>query len=66
MQDVFEKVARDPRFEFFGNVTVGRDLSLDSLQRAYHAVVVATGAQEAKKLNVVGMVQMLAFKVSQF
>ncbi|KAI8806934.1 hypothetical protein BJ742DRAFT_814860 [Cladochytrium replicatum] len=49
----FESVAKDPRFRFFGNVTIGPDhLRLETLRRAYHAVILAYGAPEDQKLNI--------------
>ena len=40
----FERIAADPAFRFYGNVEIGRDLSIDDLRRHYHAVCLATGA----------------------
>ncbi|WP_160148821.1 FAD-dependent oxidoreductase [Amycolatopsis alkalitolerans] len=44
----------DPRVTFRGNVTLGRDLALDELQREYAAVVLATGAPRARRLDIPG------------
>jgi len=38
---------------FFGNVTVGTDISLSSLEDAYDAVIVAAGAAEGRRLGIV-------------
>jgi ferredoxin--NADP+ reductase len=51
---VYDKLAQDPRCRFFGNVTFGRDLSLDELRALYHQIVFATGAQTDRRLNVPG------------
>lgn len=40
---------------FFGNVTFGKDLNLDDLNRHYHAVIFATGAIHDAKLNIPGV-----------
>ena len=39
---------------FFGNVKVGDAVQFDKLKRSYSAVVLATGAQSEKKLNIRG------------
>ena len=41
---VYDRIARMPGFSFFGNVSVGRDVSVAELRAAYHAVVFACGA----------------------
>ncbi len=50
----YEKTARDPRVEFFGNVEVGRDVSMAKLREMYDAVVLATGAALDKPLGIPG------------
>lgn len=54
VQVAFERTASMPGFRFFGNVEVGRDLSIDELLRGYHAVVVATGAALDRRLDIPG------------
>jgi ferredoxin/flavodoxin---NADP+ reductase len=51
---VFCGIAQDPRFRFFGNVALGRDVGADDLAAMYHAVIVATGADADRKLGVEG------------
>src|SRR6516164_7801968 len=46
-------LARD-RVRFFGNVEVGRDVTLDELRGMYHAVVLATGATCDRKPGIPG------------
>lgn len=50
----FEKTAADPRFRFFGNVTVGRDVTADELSQRYDAVVYAVGTQSDRALGIPG------------
>jgi ferredoxin--NADP+ reductase len=50
----FEKTCRDPRVRFFGNVDVGRDVTLDDLRRHAHAVVLAVGASSDRALGIPG------------
>eukprot|EP00775_Hariotina_reticulata_P013005 gene13005-13134_t len=50
----FSRVAGDPRISFFGNVTVGTDVSVEEIQQLYDAVVLAYGAESDRKLNIPG------------
>lgn len=51
---VYDRIAQSPAFNFFGNVTIGRDLMLDDLRAAYHAVIVACGAHTDRCLGIPG------------
>jgi ferredoxin--NADP+ reductase len=51
---VYETIARLPRFGLLGNVTVGRDVTVDELRGLYHAVVFACGAQTDRRLGIPG------------
>ncbi|XP_076654150.1 NADPH:adrenodoxin oxidoreductase, mitochondrial isoform X1 [Halictus rubicundus] len=50
----FEKTASNPRFQFIGNVNVGKDVSIQQLQEIYHAVLLTYGAEEDKQFNIPG------------
>ncbi|HET6349653.1 MAG TPA: FAD-dependent oxidoreductase [Candidatus Krumholzibacteria bacterium] len=50
----YEKTASHPSFAFFGNVTVGSDVSVDELRRFYDAVIFANGAQTDRHLGIPG------------
>jgi NADPH-dependent glutamate synthase beta subunit-like oxidoreductase len=50
----YEKVALSDNVRFVGNVSVGKDVSIDELQRLYDAVVLATGAPDDRKLEIPG------------
>lgn len=50
----FEKTSADPRFRFFGNIAVGRDVSADDLASRYDAVVYAVGTQSDRALDIPG------------
>ncbi len=50
----YEKLALDPRVRFFGNVEVGRDVSVAELRQRYDAVVLATGCSTDKTLGIKG------------
>jgi ferredoxin--NADP+ reductase len=51
---VFSGIAQDPRFRFFGNVALGRDVDVNDLAAMYHAVIVATGADADRRLGIEG------------
>ncbi len=50
----FEKTAADPRFRFFGNIEVGRQVGTDELATRYDAVVYAVGTQSDRALGIPG------------
>ncbi len=51
---IYEKIAANPGFRFFGNVEFGRDISRADLERHFHAVIYATGAPSDRRLGVSG------------
>lgn len=51
---IFDRIARKDGFSFWGNVTVGRDLSVEELEGSYHAIVFAYGAESDRHLNIPG------------
>ena len=51
---VFEKIATTEGFRLFGNIELGRDISLEDLKKSYDAVVIATGSSQGKKLGIPG------------
>lgn len=50
----FDATLRDPRVRFFGNVDVGRDVSVDELRARAHAVVLSVGASSDRSLGIDG------------
>ncbi len=42
------------RFRLFGNVEIGRDLSVEELRARYHAVIFSHGAQDNRRMGVPG------------
>jgi ferredoxin/flavodoxin---NADP+ reductase len=50
----YQIIARLPRFSLLGNVTAGRDVTVDELLHHYHAVVFACGAEADRRLGVPG------------
>jgi len=51
---VFEKIASEANFRLFGNVELGKDISLNDLTDRYDAVIMATGSAIGKKLGIPG------------
>lgn len=52
--DVFERVASREEFRFFGNLEVGRDLSVKELSSWYDGVVFTHGAQGDRSMGIPG------------
>ncbi len=51
---VFEKIAAEPGFRFFGNIDLGKDITIENLRDRYDAVVLATGSGLGRKLGIPG------------
>ncbi|MGH1418890.1 MAG: FAD-dependent oxidoreductase [Hyphomicrobiaceae bacterium] len=51
---VYDKVARHEKFNFLGNIELGRDVSIADLQTTHHGVVLACGANADKKMEIPG------------
>ncbi|MFD1217623.1 molybdopterin-dependent oxidoreductase [Microbulbifer celer] len=50
----FERIAENPQVRFFGNVAIGRDISVAELSTLYHGVVYATGGSQSRPLSIPG------------
>lgn len=51
---VYEKTATRDGFSFFGNVTIGKDLTLHQLRKFYDAIIFSYGAETDRKLGIEG------------
>jgi ferredoxin--NADP+ reductase len=51
---VYDRIAHAPRFNFLGNVSVGRDVSVAELRATHHAVVFACGAETDRRMGIPG------------
>jgi ferredoxin/flavodoxin---NADP+ reductase len=51
---LYDKIGQTPNFSFLGNVTVGRDVTVDELRNTHHAVIFTCGAETDRKLGVPG------------
>ncbi|XP_007560926.1 NADPH:adrenodoxin oxidoreductase, mitochondrial [Poecilia formosa] len=52
--NTFTQTAKHSRCSFYGNVNVGKDVTVDELQGAYHAVVLSYGAEGNRRMGVPG------------
>ena len=46
---VFDKIAANPKFRFYGLIEYGKHITLDDLKQHYHQVLFATGAQTDRR-----------------
>jgi ferredoxin--NADP+ reductase len=51
---VYEKTAARDGFQFFGNVEIGRDVTVAELEQRYHAIVSAYGTETDRRLGIPG------------
>ncbi|MEE8516146.1 MAG: FAD-dependent oxidoreductase [Alphaproteobacteria bacterium] len=51
---VYDKTAQSPDVSFLGNVMVGRDVSVEELKAAYHAIIFSCGAETDRHLGIPG------------
>ncbi len=51
---VYEKIALNPAFGFFGNVEVGKDIVVEELKQFYDVILFTCGAQTDKKIGIPG------------
>ena len=61
-----EKVLEDPAVRFLGNVEVGTQITLEELHRHYDAVIFASGAMVARRLEVPGESLPGSFAATEF
>ncbi|XP_042913087.1 NADPH:adrenodoxin oxidoreductase, mitochondrial isoform X2 [Parasteatoda tepidariorum] len=50
----FNKVAEYKYCNFYGNVNIGQDITIEELSKAYHGIVLAYGADSERQLNIPG------------
>ncbi len=50
----YDRIASQPHFRFYGNVTFGQALSHTDLTQHYHAIIYATGAQTDRQMRIPG------------
>uniref|UniRef100_A0A1A9X3I9 NADPH:adrenodoxin oxidoreductase, mitochondrial n=1 Tax=Glossina brevipalpis TaxID=37001 RepID=A0A1A9X3I9_9MUSC len=50
--NTFSKTAASPRFQFYGNVCLGKDVTLQQLRDCYHVVLLTYGADRDRQLDI--------------
>jgi NADPH-dependent glutamate synthase beta subunit-like oxidoreductase/NAD-dependent dihydropyrimidine dehydrogenase PreA subunit len=50
----FERIAQNPRFRFFGNVEIGREVQRADLLQNYVGIIYATGGSRSRELSIPG------------
>ncbi len=63
---LYDKIGQTPNFNFLGNVTVGRDLTVEQLRKTYHAVIFTCGAETDRKLGVPGENLLGSYTATEF
>jgi ferredoxin--NADP+ reductase len=51
---VYEKTSARPEFRFYGNVRLGKDLTVEDLRRHYHQIVYAVGNEADRRMGIPG------------
>jgi ferredoxin--NADP+ reductase len=51
---VYEKIAANEAFTFFGNVQIGKDLTVEELREHYDAIIFACGAETDRRMHIPG------------
>lgn len=52
--EVYARIAETPGFTYFGNVTVGKDITVAELRDTHHALIMACGAETDRTLGIPG------------
>jgi ferredoxin--NADP+ reductase len=51
---VYDRLAQNPNFRFYGYVELGQDISVEDLRAHYHQIIYTTGAQTDRTLDIPG------------
>ena len=63
---LYTRIAANERFNFFGNVEFGKDVSRAEMIQHYHAIIYAVGAQTDKKLGIPGEDLINSYAATEF
>lgn len=63
---IYDKIASNPRFRFFGNVEFGSYITLEDVAAHYHQVLFANGAQSDRRMGIPGEDLGNSFAATQF
>ncbi|MGH7885443.1 MAG: FAD-dependent oxidoreductase, partial [Thermodesulfobacteriota bacterium] len=51
---IYDKIASDSNFRFFGLIEFGKHINIDELKDFYNLIIFATGAQTDRRMNIPG------------
>ena len=51
---VYARIAESEQFNYLGNVTAGKDISIDELRATHHALILTCGAETDRRLGIPG------------
>jgi ferredoxin/flavodoxin---NADP+ reductase len=63
---IYDRIAQNPRFRFFGNVEFGKHITLADVKTLYHQILFANGAQSDRKMGIPGEDLKNSFAATQF
>jgi ferredoxin--NADP+ reductase len=63
---VYDRIAQQPNFRFYGYVEFGKDIHLDDLKTHYHQICFTTGAQTDRSLNIPGEDLLGSYPATEF
>ncbi len=65
--NVYDKIASEnAELNYIGNVTVGKDITVDELRDAYHAVILTCGAETDRRLGIPGEDLLGSYTATEF
>ena len=64
---VYDKIASEnPQLNYIGNVTVGKDITVDELSESHHAVIFTCGAETDRRLGIPGEDLLGSYTATEF
>lgn len=63
---VYDKIAANKNFRYFGNVNFGKDITHEDLRCLYDAIIYAVGAQSDRQLGIPGEAYANSFSATEF
>jgi ferredoxin/flavodoxin---NADP+ reductase len=63
---IYEKLAQNPRFRFWGNVELGKDIQKSEFFNYFDAIIYAVGAQSDRSMNIKGEELIGSYSATEF
>jgi len=64
---VYDKIASEnPQLNYIGNVTVGKDITVDELRESHHAIIFTCGAETDRRLGIPGEDLLGSYTATEF